>query len=541
MSIFDTLLSRFGYFKTQTVTNPAQWLLADAETERFNIPNPAQFSAQSELMARLSWVNIAVTTISRAAAMQAISVKQVDGEDTEDIVNHEFEMLLHEPNPLQSRFEFLESFFSFYALTGNGYIWLNKSSEAEPPSEMWIIPTNKIEPVPDSRMYLKGYKYENGGQQIALEPWEIVHLKRWHPLNPWVGLSPIEAIAMTAAGDLGMSKYNTQLFTVSNARLPGILAFASNINDTEWERMKVDVTDKSQKRQLMMLRNVGPQGVSWIQAAATQKDMEYLNGRRFNRQEIFDIFAPGLYAMLSENATEANARTAKATFTELALWPILTSASEKFTNDLLPSYGEDLVCEFEDPRVTDRAMELQEQAAAEKVLTVDEIRAQFYDLPPIAEISKEPEDKRGVMLIAQINASTPIGEEPEPEPPVMPIPEQLPEQPGETVGQNEPNEEQEAEEPEDMPSEMEADVKRWQRKALNAWKRGESPVVKFESVTIPPEFREAITARLQDARTPEQIRAAFDYSGAVKPDSDYSMLVLQMKRLADFLEATDAT
>src|SRR5574343_34888 len=100
MSIFDTLLSRFGYFKTQTVVNPAQWLLAEAEAEQFNIPNPAQFSAQSELMARLSWVNIAVTTISRAAAMQAISVKQVDGEDTEDIVNHEFEMLLHVPNPL---------------------------------------------------------------------------------------------------------------------------------------------------------------------------------------------------------------------------------------------------------------------------------------------------------------------------------------------------------------------------------------------------------------------------------------------------------
>lgn len=60
------------------------------------------------------------------------------------------------------------------------------------------------------------------------------------------------------------------------------------------------------RRKLMLLRGVGQGGVSWVQMGMSQKDMEFLAGRAFNREELYDALAPGLTSSLSKNATQAN-------------------------------------------------------------------------------------------------------------------------------------------------------------------------------------------------------------------------------------------
>ena len=361
-------------FKTNAVVNPSPWLTATAQAEKFNIPSGSLYENQAGLYQCLSWVHIAVKVVSQSAAVVNLSVKkEASGETTENIDNHPYELLLKKPNPLQSRFEFLESTFAYRALTGNAYWWMNKANEDAEPDELWILPSYKVEPVPDERMYLKGYLYDPGnGNRIAMEPWEVVHFKQFHPLNSFVGLSPIEAIAVIATGDIEQQKWNTDLFGENNARLPGILAFADMISDSEWEKIVADTADKANKRQLMMLRGAGKGGVEWTQAAMSQRDMEFIKGRSFTKQEIMDVYAPGLFAMLSETANVANATVAKATFNEYCLWPLLDSAGQKQTNDVLLVYGDNLVAEFDDVRVTDRVLELSEQTEYSRTHTINE-------------------------------------------------------------------------------------------------------------------------------------------------------------------------
>lgn len=515
MSIFDNLLARWGYTKTRPVENPTGWLLAEASGEKFNIPDGSLPANQADLMRRLSWVNIAVTTTARAAAVLPLNVLEMDGERNKDIPNHPFEQLLNMPNPLQSRYEFIEGTLSWRLLTGNCYWWLNRSSQEEEPAEMWIIPSNHIQPVPDENLYLKGYIYDSGqGGEFALDLWEVAHFKSFNPVNPFVGLSPIEALAIVAEGDLDMQTWNTELFGENNARLPGILAFADSIPDPDWEKIKRDTDVNAKKRQLMLLRNVRAGGVNWIQATATQREMEFLSGRKSNRQEIFDGFGPGLYAMLSENATEANARTAKATFTEFTLWPLLTSIAEKIANDILPAYGENLKAEFDDPRIVDRAMELQEMTTYALTHTIDEIREKYYEDDKLEKITKLDGDKRGYMLPAQISPNTPIEESEEPEPMVQPgqtLPGEQPvtdgmEQPGEEMGEDESGQN---EQPIEENPELAAEMKRWERKALKALKAGKSPAVEFVSEIIQPFLFARMETELAECTTAEEVKALF--------------------------------
>ena len=207
-----------------------------------------------------------------------------------------------------------------------------------------------------------------------------------------------------ATGDLKMQAWNTKLFGENNARLPGILAFADSIPDAEWEKIKQDTRDKAAKRELMMIRHAGKGGVEWMQSALSQKDMEFMAGRKFNKEEIFGIFAPGLASMLDVSATEANAIAGRATFSEYALWPLLVAVAEKISNNILASYGDDLVGEFEDIRFVDRALELEEQQEYSNTHSIDEIRNKYYS-------DKELGDERGEMLPIQIgSAPVTVGE-----------------------------------------------------------------------------------------------------------------------------------
>jgi len=234
---------------------------------------------------------------------------------------------------------------------------------------------------------------------VPLERYEVVHFKRFHPLNSFVGLSPIESLATIAAGDLAMQRWNTNYFDKDNAKSSGALAFADPIENDAWDKIKADVNAKhgGTKRQMMMLRNVGKGGIQWINMAMSQKDMEFLAGRTFNKEEIFSIYAPGYASILAVNATEANSKAGKATFAEMAIWPQLVSIAEKITNDLLPVYGPNLVGAFDDVRIADRGMQLAEQNAASQVQTIDEMRQSFYSLSPLA-------DNRGTRLLSEPQA-----------------------------------------------------------------------------------------------------------------------------------------
>jgi hypothetical protein len=234
---------------------------------------------------------------------------------------------------------------------------------------------------------------------------------------------------------------------------------------------------------MMMLRNVGKGGVEWIRAASSQKDMEFLAGRKASRDELLTLFAPGLASMIDVNATEANAVAGKETFVEFSMWPALSAVAEKATNDVLPAYGEGQVGEFDDIRMTNRVADLAEQAEYAKTHTIDEIRAEYFGDKPLG-------DERGLMLPAEIT---------------KPVPAPAPvEAPAEVMASTEaPRAEVITEEPTEA-----------ERKELEAWEKFTQKRLgrggrEFEPKVIRQAIRERVSAGLKTAKTPEAVHAVF--------------------------------
>lgn len=521
MSWIDSMLQRLGYVKAAATSAP-DWALVQANTARYDMPELTTVDNQARLYLHLSWMAIAVNLVANACAAQPLAIKKVQAsEENKDVPSHPFELLLRRPNPNRSRFDFLFETFAWLRTTGDAYWWLNKAGPTAPPDELWNIPSNQLTPIPDGKLYLAGYEYDPGtGNKKTLPVDQVVHFSGWNPVNAFVGTSPVEQIRMTASADLAMQKWNSNFFGPQNAKASGALAFADPINDEDWKKIQAQLKRElgGTERAMLMLRGVGQGAVHWLNMAMLQKDMEFIQGRQFNKEEI--LLMCGVHpGGVDPNATEANALAAKAFMAEYTLFPALTSVAETISNTVLPLYGGDLVAEFEDPRKSDRALELTEQQAYERTHTVDEVRKKFYGDTAIG-------DERGKMLPVEIAAGTYlklIEPEPEPVPPGL-VPGGQPENVPPNQGDQGDMPVEEGDKPAPAsaeaagegavravvpaPSPVVDDLRRWRDKVK---RRGEA--VGFESEHFTPGVKALIEQRLA-----ADWESAFDFLKA-RPDS----------------------
>jgi phage portal protein BeeE len=272
MSQALAILEELGYSKAAAARPPSQ-LLSLADGYRWEMPEAVGAEKQIRLYQQLTWISTAIDNTANIAATGVFGVRQVAGEpggpDDEDLPNHPFEKLLRRPNPSQSRGEFLRDSFTTFRITGNLYWFLNRPSENVPPSELWIVPSQMMRPLPDGRSYIRGYEFTAPGKTAEfIEPWKIFHMKTANPLNPFVGLSAVQSLVWDAYGDLAQQKFNLSMFDENAGKMPGIIVFKDMVAQPMWE----EITKKrntewgkgAKHAGPMMLRGVGQNGVDYI-------------------------------------------------------------------------------------------------------------------------------------------------------------------------------------------------------------------------------------------------------------------------------------
>jgi HK97 family phage portal protein len=394
-SIIERALRRIGYvkFRPASVIHRVDPGVPGRPLPQI-APEIGQAAQYAGVYMRSPWVYVAVNRIAEAAALVPFRVYartspaalSIDGEGENratgdvELPDHPFERLLRRPNPLMSRFELIEHTVGCLEIHGNAY-WFLAGEPGGTPQELWPLRPDRVSIVPDPDRGVRGYVYEVDGRQIPLDTAEMVHFRRWHPANDYYGLSALEAARLAVESDRAMADWNRRYFGEGMAVPAGIVAIHDRVSDADFERLKREwrAAYGGGERKTAFLRGAS---VEWHNVGLSQQDMDFLNARRFNREEIFQIFGIPV-GMFSENATEANALVGERVFVERTLWPKLVRIAEKITTDLLPFYGAGLTGRFDDIRPQDRSAMFEEIRVAQGILTVDEIRARYFGLGPL--------------------------------------------------------------------------------------------------------------------------------------------------------------
>lgn len=455
-----------------------------------------------------SWVYSAISLIAKEASAAQFQVMRTGGPDDkpEQIQNHPLEVLLRRPNPFMSRSFLWQYSIWWLKLDGNFYWYLGAGNGGL--AEIWPLPAYQIRAIPgDAQTFVSHYEYTVGGQVFQIPANLILHVKQPNPWNIFTGLSELVAATLPSDSDLAMSRWNGAFFAKDNVMPSSIINLSSGtadqpINPSDADALKADLQDDYsafRRKSLVTTAN----SVTAMLLGWNAKDMDFITGRKFEKEEIFTIYGiPG--GLVDPNATEANAFVAQQGFKERTIWPLLCMIADWITIGLvMPYYGDGLEAAFEDIRPVNRELQLAERDAAKGVLTIDEIRQRYFEVPPLP-------NGQGAVLegIGGFGGLGGLGGF------------EQPGNPAEGLTQSHQAAQQE--------------LRRWKSKALRALKSGKAANVNFDSDYIADDVADHIREHLTNAKTADDVRAAFEVAADPSP---FSLKVIRPFRPWSRLEA----
>ena len=447
------------------------------------------------------------------SAARLLVKRRIGDEGEEDVENHPLERIWESPNPHFGRGALLAYWTWSLLLTGEAYLYFLPRNGAL--AEIWPVPPWSIEPIPHPDKFIDGFAYRvSDHQRLRIDNRYICYSRLTNPLDPRRGLSPLVAALASVQSEIAMRRWNLNFFGKGNAAPLGVITVPRDTLDGDLEIIRQQIWDYfgSGERRVGVVR---AGDMAWTAFDRSQKDMEFLAGLQEARVSINRVFGiPDGY--WDKDATRANAEGAKATMLEAAVWPKLVLLAEDLNAQIAPRWlgDPDLRIAFEDVRLRNVAQELQQLGAYREFLTINELRrlAGYDQLPDWRGYLLLSEATRGAPMPATVPAmlaerearaadtAAAAGQAATLEP-APPAPAPAP------AGEGAPMDGEELTEPET--DEVQAELKRWERKALKALKTGKRPDVPFESQILLIGEQRRIRDRLARATTAAEVKAAF--------------------------------
>lgn len=336
---------------------------------------------QMEQMAlKMSWVYSNVDTISKAVSSAQLYIVGATGaQETRPVTDHPFLKIFHRPNDFMSG-SFLMRYTAMWLLLRGESYWMLVPDKKGDLSEIWPIPSDKIRPIPHPKKYIDGYLYKQGEQEQVLSVDDILYIREPNPFNYHRGMSKLTAARNAILTDMSAIDWNRDTFQ-NEATLRTLITVPQETPRNLFLQLKDELeTQLIDRKKRYVISRGGDINAKSI--GLSVKDMEYLQGREFSREEIDRIFGvPG--GMWSKSANRANAENAAKIFAEMAVYPLLVQLSEEITSKLMPRYypEQGVQAQFEDIRPEDREMALKERQLKYQSLTINEVR-ELQGRPP---------------------------------------------------------------------------------------------------------------------------------------------------------------
>ena len=301
-----------------------------------------------------SWVYAAVTKRADTFSNLKLTLNRIvkKGKETEfeTVKEHPVLELLDRVNPYVSFPDLLKIHQTYKDLTGNAYWWLIK--EGNTIVEIWpYLRPDRMSVIPSAENFIGGYNYlvPGKGEYVKFQPDEIIHFKYPNPLDPYTGVSPMEACYLAFNTYIRSSEFNNRFFS-NNARADFLLSFPNGLSDPEQKQIRAQWENRH--------RGVGHEhrfaiisGDAKVQTVGvSQKDMEFMEQMKFTRDEILAIFKVPKALLDPQELNYASAQVAKEVFTEEVVVPLMQDFVTQLNEFLLPFYGDDsLFFDFESP------------------------------------------------------------------------------------------------------------------------------------------------------------------------------------------------
>ncbi|MEK6734182.1 MAG: phage portal protein [Pseudomonadota bacterium] len=334
----------------------------------------------------------AINLVAQAAASVPWALYSKD----KKISNHPILNLLHRPNPFFAGAEFFENIYAYKLISGNAFIQA-VGGENLPPKELHILRPDRVNIIADNLGNISGYVYKVNNSEKFFPcnklsgQAKILHIKNFHPLDDFRGLSSVEAAAFSIDQHNQAAAWNKSLLE-NAARPSGALIVKNNssyegvLSDDQYNRLKEQMDDvftgsKNSGRPMLI-----EGGLEWQEMSLTPKDMDFIEAKNSAARDIALALGvpPQLLGIPGDN-TYSNMQEARLALWEETIIPLLDHLTDSFNHWLIPMFGQDLLLKYDINDISglsSRREKIWSRIENASFLTVNEKR-QMVGLSPI--------------------------------------------------------------------------------------------------------------------------------------------------------------
>ncbi len=305
----------------------------------------------------------------------------------EELKTHPLFDLIKNPNPMHTRVSLLESMASHILLSGNCYLEAVGDNKID---ELYLWRPDRVQVVPGEGGVPEAYIYRVNGQERKIYvdsqngQSSVLHIKTFHPLNDWYGMSAIEAAASAIDQHNAVGSHNLALLQ-NGGRPTGALVIKPGADTsthlTEQERqtlkdeLRLAYEGSDNAGRMMVLEG----NMEWREMGLNPKDLDFVNGKHLSAREIAQAYGiPGMLVGVPGESTFANYKEARLHLWEDTILPTLDKVMAEINRWICPYYGDDIEFRYDSdsiPALAIRRESLWSKIQNSDFLTTNEKRA----------------------------------------------------------------------------------------------------------------------------------------------------------------------
>ena len=269
------------------------------------------------------WVRRAVGLIARALSSLPVRVLDAEGNHLED---HPLSRLLAFANDSYDASTLWELWVVHMMLAGEAFLEVVDGAGGQP-VQVWARRPDRVVIIPDASRPLYplplSYRIQVDDRVMEVDRPHMVHFRFHHPLNPWRGLAPIAAVRQGVIIDIFAQAW-AKLFLQRGARPDYAVIARQGITRSEREELEMRFLAKYGGPSGWHRPVVLEEGVTDIKPIShPPRDVEWLDQRRFSRDEVGSIFGVPDEIMGFGRDTYENFETAYRVFWLLTVLPLV--------------------------------------------------------------------------------------------------------------------------------------------------------------------------------------------------------------------------
>ena len=375
-----SLLSRFvdtAFGKINTERLPTS--LAANFAGQGGALQPASQLSQLSAMSSVGWLFAVVNRIAQSIAAQEWKLYRVQGGERDEIDAHPALDLWRSANPFVTRSDFLETSQQHMELVGEMW-WVLVRNGAGIPVEIQVVRPDRMRPIPHPTEFIAGYEYRLGATGMMLDKDDVIFTRNPNPLDAYRGIGVVQSMMVDLGAERMAAEWMANFFR-NNAEPGGIIEFPNSLPDADFQRL-ADRWRWQHQGVANAHRVAILERGTWKDRKLTQRDMQFEQLRRFERDQILGAFGMPLPIMgITESVNRANAEAAEVMYARWLIRPRLMRIRSELNEKFLKLYpdGDSLQFDFIDP-VPDNRMELINEGTLgyeKKILTLNEARRRF--------------------------------------------------------------------------------------------------------------------------------------------------------------------